>query len=1447
VSIDVYIGGSIREIVPYTLSLSATLGNRATFGCRVVSTSGAYRPQQGQLVEIWTGGTKLWAGSIDEVSEVSITEAGAAAGAFYEISGITWEQRLDRRRCFNASTALPAHYDGSFVSTADASTDTLTTASAHGRANGDKVRVKAHAQGAICGGLSGTIEYFVVNAGTTTLQLSLTLGGGAVDITDTGTLDQVLVTGRAGLIVKDLVTNFASNEGIGTTNVDDGVVVDVVTFDASTTVSDAIGQLAALCNFVWWIDEDRELYFKPRTFATAPFSISTSSANYRSLQARRTREDKTNATLSRVPAEQVAALVEPFTGDGTARAFTLSRGLGQIVSIRLNDQDVDFGQYLSDTDKAWYWQFGSTQIRQDAGGDVLTSADTLTVSYRALGADTITAEDAGDISGTITQEGGGSGRYEAFLERDLGQLQALAEAQQVIAAKKDAVTEISYETDEQVEALCVTLRPGQIQTIANTPRGVSSSSYLIHDVQVTDVAGLYLRFRVRAITGTSIVGVQEYWRALAGMGGAVTTIGGTSGGSNSTSTPTAPDNVTGVTATSEFADETTLRIKLFFTAPSPLGDFVGVHVWEEPVDQSTGGAVPLNSTATLGGTRNLGGTFAPIDRGYHFTSPATIYIPRPTQAETKRFYLASYSETAEAELVRAGNTNATPSVTIAVGDTVYQSGEEYARLVTGVSVSVQYDDSQVASPKYRLVFGWTAPASPPAAWQREFGGAQIVYEYEDGNRAQGPALAVNETTARSDWYDLFVGSSIIRCWFVSMDASEKPRINTIVSGLTPSAVATVTWPLASRPSLTPYADNVTGFGATNARYVTNAQGQKALLIDLAWTVPTGAAALARWGGAVIWLHLPSGDKFQMTGAETGSAVTIESSAFPQATATWTFYAVSIDNNANANTDGRNPAVGTPSATISVSPPSAGTAGTEWTSHVTGASFAAATVTASDGTTQQRITATFTAPSDVTWGGVELRVYSGATLLASTSATPSPIAVVIPSPDSVTSVSAKLVSFDVNGRTNTEVAGTPQNTLSIGSAAGTLDLRKYLPASSDLFTISGGKIIVAASQITETAIASGAISTPKLQANAITSNEIAANAVIAGKIATNAVTAGTILAGAVTTAKLDATEISVGGGGSKPGKFGVYNASGSQIGFIGVESGNEGGWFKTLSVGGTSYSGGILKADGSGNVTINGATLTLNLNSTVAEIANGAAFGYNNGLRVYSTTSGQESPVMIAPGVIQIGNTLTTGTKFFLNGSFGANTSMNVYDSNAAERVRLTAFTTGAILRLYGSSTSFASYASDSVVLLSGGSFSVGAATGVTASTSVLTGLTVTSVNALGSLSVTTAGINYLDAAGSVNAVTGVNTTLVSAITGVTTTSVTLQYLDHSSNPQTQTVITSVSSTTSSVFSFSSLVTTTLTRNSSTLVSNVSASVNSIGSASGLTSATLGFTGGIRTS
>lgn len=526
-----------RDAVPYSLSLTATLGERATFNVRIVSTAGTYRPEQGHPIELWDGATKLWGGTVDEVAEVSITEAGAATGAFYEIRGITWEQRLDRRRCYDVTTDTPAVYDRNFVFTADAGTDTITTVGNHGRSNGDRVKVKAHAQGALCGGLDPEIEYYVINATATTLQLSLTSGGSAVDITSTGTLDQVLITYRAGEIVKDLLTTYASFEGIGQTNIDDGAVVDTIEFGPGVSVSEAIAQLATLSGFAWWVNYDRELYFEPRTATAAPFNISLTSGNYRSLRVRRTREDKINSALVGVDWSVLPITSETFTGDGTTRLFTLANRAGEIHSITLNGNEQTAGAWLGLDDRNWYWQYGSTAIRQDPDDAVLTSGDTLVVNYYVLGQNTAWAEDSADIIATAAQEVDGSGRYQTYYERAVGYEQARADAEATIAAKKDAVTEIEYETDQEVEALCTTLRPGQIQTIANATRGVSSADYLIREVRITDVGGLWLRFTVRAITGYSLTSTAEYWRGIAAGGGGAVGVAraGVAGGGGGTS------------------------------------------------------------------------------------------------------------------------------------------------------------------------------------------------------------------------------------------------------------------------------------------------------------------------------------------------------------------------------------------------------------------------------------------------------------------------------------------------------------------------------------------------------------------------------------------------------------------------------------------------------------------------------------------------------------------------------------------------------------------------------------------------------------------------------------------------------------------------------------------------------------------------------------------------
>jgi len=556
-AITIKVNGSVREAAQYSLSLNAALGERATFNVRLISADGTYRPEQGHPIELWEGGNKLWAGTVDEVAETSITESGSAAGAYYDIRGVSWEQRLDRRLCHDITTNVPPVYDRNFVFTADTATDVITTVGNHGRSNGDKVRVKAHAQGSLCGGLDATIEYFVISATATTMKLSLTSGGSAVDITSTGTLDQILITYRAGDLVTDLVSTFAGTESIGTTNIDSGVVVDTIAFDPETSISQAISDLANLCGYVWWIDAERELYFKPRTYSSAPFSIGTSSANYRAFTVRRTREDKVNSALMRVPWEQIPVTEESFVGNSSARIFTLANRPAVIVSADLDGTEIEIGTWLAEDDKPFYWQYGSTSIRQDPDDATLTASNTLTIRYRELGANVIREEDSADVTATATLEGSGSGRYQRLYDTTGGQVQASIEGQAIIDAKKDAVVEISYETDQGVESSCPSLRPGMIQTIANSPRGVTSASYLIKEVSIRDVGGQWLKMVVKAISGTSLIGVQEYWKAMAGGGG-------TGGGSTATGTGGA-----GGSSSTAYVTEVTLTANTTITTPYP--------------------------------------------------------------------------------------------------------------------------------------------------------------------------------------------------------------------------------------------------------------------------------------------------------------------------------------------------------------------------------------------------------------------------------------------------------------------------------------------------------------------------------------------------------------------------------------------------------------------------------------------------------------------------------------------------------------------------------------------------------------------------------------------------------------------------------------------------------------------------------------------------------------
>jgi hypothetical protein len=250
------------------------------------------------------------------------------------------------------------------------------------------------------------------------------------------------------------------------------------------------------------------------------------------------------------------------------------------------------------------------------------------------------------------------------------------------------------------------------------------------------------------------------------------------------------------------------------------------------------------------------------------------------------------------------------------------------------------------------------------------------------------------------------------------------------------------------------------------------------------------------------------------------------------------------------------------------------------------------------------------------------------------------------------LSSPTISSSVN---SSNVAGAPGSITNSMLADGSVTTTKL----ADL-AVTNGKLVDNA--ITTTKISDGAISTPKLQANSVTSNELAANSVIAVKIA----------AGVVDSSKLNATEIDVGGGGGKPGVFNVFNAAGTNIGFIGTSGGNDGAWFKTISIGGTNYSTGQLKADASGNVTLTGSVNITGSDTSVTSI-NGSISGIKVSISgSFATTMTYNNFILSNP---------STGVSLVTLGTNNGGGDILLRDFSGNPSVRLSAPTSGGFLTL----------------------------------------------------------------------------------------------------------------------------------------------------------------------
>lgn len=308
-------------------------------------------------------------------------------------------------------------------------------------------------------------------------------------------------------IVSDVVTNFLNSDGLTTTNVDTGPVIDRLKFNYEPA-SKVFDELANLTGYAWWVDNSKNLYFKPRSGVSAPFSVGP--ANARRVSVSRTTETYRNKQLIRAGVDLTASRTENFTGDGTRKAFTLAYPVGAVpTSITVGGVGKTIGIRGVDSGKDWYWNLGDPVVSQDDAAAAVAAATAIAVTYQGQFPILVNAQNDSQIT-TQAAAASTSGIYESIEDRANinDDAAALSVAKGLLRRYGAIPRRLGFETDT------AGLAPGQLLTAEFTPHGVSGS-WLVDSVSAVDRFGQDLVWTVEALDGEGVGGWEQFFTALA--------------------------------------------------------------------------------------------------------------------------------------------------------------------------------------------------------------------------------------------------------------------------------------------------------------------------------------------------------------------------------------------------------------------------------------------------------------------------------------------------------------------------------------------------------------------------------------------------------------------------------------------------------------------------------------------------------------------------------------------------------------------------------------------------------------------------------------------------------------------------------------------------------------------------------------------------------------------
>lgn len=181
-------------------------------------------------------------------------------------------------------------------------------------------------------------------------------------------------------IIQQIVSDYCPGFGITTTNVVEGVTIDQISFNYIQP-SQCMRKICDLTGRNWYIDYDKDIHYFPLATTTAPFNITSSTGTYTGLKLQKDASQIKNRVYVRGGTKMSDPTTYSTKGDGVKRQFILP-DKPHDVSVTVNSVAKTVGiKHIHLSGYDWYLNFEEKYLEQDTGGSVLSSTETLAVTY----------------------------------------------------------------------------------------------------------------------------------------------------------------------------------------------------------------------------------------------------------------------------------------------------------------------------------------------------------------------------------------------------------------------------------------------------------------------------------------------------------------------------------------------------------------------------------------------------------------------------------------------------------------------------------------------------------------------------------------------------------------------------------------------------------------------------------------------------------------------------------------------------------------------------------------------------------------------------------------------------------------------------------------------------------------------------------------------------------